>query len=73
VTATGATGADIDRMVDRLFPDDRRKGSASWALLVLAPAVDDEPLRRALDAAGIPDVPVRVSLVLGGINDLPPG
>jgi uncharacterized hydrophobic protein (TIGR00271 family) len=39
VTATGVTGADIDRMVDRLFLDDRRKVSAFWALLVLAAVI----------------------------------
>jgi uncharacterized hydrophobic protein (TIGR00271 family) len=32
----GVTGADIDRMVDRLFLDERRKLSAFWVLLVLA-------------------------------------
>jgi uncharacterized hydrophobic protein (TIGR00271 family) len=32
----GVTGADIDRMADRLFLDTRRKVSSFWVLLVLA-------------------------------------
>lgn len=35
----GVTGADVDRMVERLFLDSRRKVSAFWALLVLAAVI----------------------------------
>jgi uncharacterized hydrophobic protein (TIGR00271 family) len=37
------------------------------------PAADVEPLRDALDTAGLADVPVRVSLVVGGTWELPAG
>ncbi|MHA6622657.1 DUF389 domain-containing protein [Pseudonocardia sp. DLS-67] len=37
--ASGVTGADVDRMVERLFLDGRRKLSAFWALLVLAAVI----------------------------------
>ena len=33
------TGADIDRMTDRLFLDNHRKLSAFWVLLVLAAVI----------------------------------
>jgi uncharacterized hydrophobic protein (TIGR00271 family) len=37
--AVGVTGADVDRMVDRLFLDSRRKTSAFWTLLGLAAVI----------------------------------
>jgi uncharacterized membrane protein len=47
------------------------QGELQVAAVGPLPATDPEPLREALDAAGLDDVPVRVSLVVGGTRELP--
>jgi uncharacterized hydrophobic protein (TIGR00271 family) len=48
-----------------------RQGVLQVAAAGPPPAADAEPLREALDAAGLADVPVRLSLVVGGTQELP--